>query len=95
VATVVYAGFEWDDAKAEANERKHGVTFEEAATALVDPRAIEAPEYDQPDRFVTLGMSAFLRVLFVVHTEQARSGRVRIISARKASTAQRRIYEKG
>jgi uncharacterized protein len=95
VAVVVYAGFEWDEAKAEANDRKHGVTFEEATTALVDPRAIEAPDYDHADRFVTIGMSAFLRVLFVVHTERAHSGGIRIISARKASAAQRRLYEEG
>jgi uncharacterized DUF497 family protein len=95
VATVVYEGFEWDEAKAEANDHKHGVTFEEAATAIVDPHALEAPDHDHPDRFVSIGMSAFLRVLFVVHTEAARSGRIRIISARKAAPAQRRLYEKG
>lgn len=95
VATVVYAQFEWDEAKAEANERKHGVTFEEATTAIVDPRALEAPDFDHADRFVTIGMSAFLRVLFVVQIEVARSGRIRVISARKASPAQRRLYEEG
>lgn len=95
MATVVYEDFEWDDAKAEANERKHGVTFQEAATAIADPRAIEAPDHEHQDRFVSIGMSAFLRVLFVVHTEVARSGRIRIISARKAAPAQRRLYEKG
>ncbi len=93
MATVVYADFEWDEAKAEANERKHGVTFEEATTAVVDPRAIEAPDHDHVDRFVSIGMSAFLRVLFVVITERAH-GRIRIISARKAAPAQRRLYEK-
>jgi len=87
--------FEWDEAKAAANERKHGVSFEEAATAIVDPRALEAPDLEDPERFVTIGMSAFLRVLFVVQTEVARSGRIRIISARKASPAQRRLYEEG
>lgn len=95
VATVVYGEFEWHDAKALENERKHGVTFEEATTALVDARAIEAPDFTVPDRFVTIGMSAFLRVLFVVHTEQDRGGRVRIISARRASAAQRKIYDEG
>src|SRR5262249_13263671 len=95
VATVVYADFEWEEAKAAANERKHGVTFEEATTAVVEPRALEAPDHDHPERFVTIGMSAFLRVLFVVHTEAAQSGRIRIISARKASPAQRRLYEEG
>jgi uncharacterized protein len=95
VPTVVYGEFEWDEAKAATNEHKHGVTFEEAATAIVDPRAIEAPDHADPDRFVSIGMSSFLRVLFVVHAEVARSGRIRIISARKASPAQRRVYEEG
>jgi uncharacterized DUF497 family protein len=94
VATVVYANFEWDEAKARANQRKHRVTFEEAATALVDPRALEAPDYSDPERFVSIGMSAFLRILFIVHTERAH-GRTRILSARKAAPAQRRIYEEG
>jgi uncharacterized DUF497 family protein len=95
VPTVVYGEFEWDETKAATNERKHGVTFEEAATAVVDPRALEAPEHEHADRFVSIGMSAFLRVLFVVHAEVVPSGRIRIISARKASPAQRRLYEEG
>ena len=93
--TVVCDRFEWDRAKAEANARKHGVTFEEAATALVDPRAIEAPDFEDADRFVTIGLSAWLRVLFVVHTERAPSGRTRIIHARRASARQQRFYEEG
>jgi uncharacterized DUF497 family protein len=95
VASVVYGDFEWDELKARLNEHKHGVTFEEAATALVDPRAIEAPDFDRPNRFVTIGMSAFLRVLFVVRIENTLHGRVRIISARKANAAQRKHYDQG
>jgi uncharacterized DUF497 family protein len=93
VTTRVFEDFEWDEAKAEANLRKHGVAFEEALTALADPRALEAPDLVEPKRFVTIGRSDLLRVLFVVHAESSPGGRIRIISARKASRAQRKAYE--
>jgi uncharacterized protein len=93
LATVIFGDFEWDDRKAAANLRKHGVAFEEAISALADPQALEAPEPDHPGRFVTIGRSALLRVLFVVHAENIPGGRVRIISARKAAPGQRRRYE--
>lgn len=95
MATVILGDFEWDDAKAAANLRKHGVEFEEAATAVVDPRAIAVPDFADETRIATIGLSAFLRVLFVVFVERSTSGRLRIISARKASAAQRRLYEEG
>lgn len=75
------------------NVRKHGVSFEEAVTALADPHAISAPDLVELDRWITIGRSAILRILFVVNAEQHRTGRIRIISARKASPAQRRKYE--
>jgi len=93
VATVVFGEFEWDDHKATLNLRKHGVSFEEAMTALADPRAIEARDLAIPERWITIGCSALRRVLFVVHTEALTKGRIRIISARKASVGQRRKYE--
>ena len=95
MATVVFGSFEWDDQKAATNLAKHGVSFEEAITVLDDPNAIEAPDLIEPDRYITIGRSDLLRVLFVVHLEIARSGRTRIISARKASPSQRRKYEEG
>ncbi len=76
--TVIFGDFEWDDRKAAANLRKHGVSFEEAISALADPRALEAPEFEHPWRFLTIGRSALLRVLFVVHAENIAGGRVRI-----------------
>jgi uncharacterized DUF497 family protein len=94
VALVVFGDFEWDREKATANWRKHGVTFEEALTALADPRAIEAPDLIDPSRHITIGVSMFSRTLFVVHTESVH-GRTRLISARRASPAQRRMYEEG
>jgi uncharacterized DUF497 family protein len=93
VATVVFGDFEWDSEKAASNFRRRGITFEEAITALADPRAIEAPDLIHPKRHITIGMSALFRVLFVVHTETVGGGRTRIISARRASAAQRRKYE--
>jgi hypothetical protein len=63
---VVFGDFEWDGDKARANWRKHGVTFEEAITALADPRALEAPDLLHRERHMTIGLSVMHRVLFVV-----------------------------
>ena len=93
MATVVLGDFEWDDRKAATNSRKHGVSFEEALTALADPAALTVPDVVDPIRSITIGTSALSRLLFVVHIETLRRGRVRIISARRASAAQRRKYE--
>jgi uncharacterized DUF497 family protein len=91
VCTVVYGDFEWDPAKAEANLAKHGVSFAEAATAIVDLRA---RFFDDPtpgeSRLVALGMSIKARVLYVVHIE--RGARDRIISARRATPTEEREY---
>ena len=75
---------EWDRRKAEANLRKHAVDFSEAATVFYDDLAvtISAEDVGEP-RFVTLGMSAFGRVLVVVYTW--RGDTPRLISARKAA----------
>lgn len=89
VALQRYGDFEWDTTKARENLRKHGVSFEEAITAF----ALDAPDLYIPGRFVLIGYSHRARVLFVVHAE--RGSRIRIISARKASPAQRRKYEEG
>jgi uncharacterized DUF497 family protein len=91
LATVHVGDFEWDELKARANLRKHGVAFAEAVTVFLDPRAIDAPEREHPERFVVIGRATRSRVLFVVYVE--RRDRIRLISARKASPAQRRIYE--
>jgi uncharacterized DUF497 family protein len=91
MATILYGDFEWDDVKAAANVKKHGVTFEEASTVFDDADALDAPDLLDPTRFVILGRSHEARVLFVVHAEVG--DRIRIISARKASPAQRKKYE--
>jgi uncharacterized protein len=83
----------WDPTKARVNLAKHGVSFEEAATALLDPFALEAPDRLEHDRTIVLGMSARHRVLFVVTLMIEADDVVRIISARKASALQRKRYE--
>jgi len=84
--------FEWDDFKAAANARKHGVTFEEARGVFRDPLAIEFVDDREAygeDRFVLIGMTQS-RVLVVVYV--LREQRNRIISARKAEPNERRAY---
>lgn len=86
--------FEWDDAKNTANQRKHGVSFEEASEAFADELGlvIDDPDHsDDEDRFVLLGCSA-LRLLVVCHCYRDREV-IRIISARKANGRERRIYQ--
>ena len=86
--------FEWDPAKAKMNLRKHGVAFREAATVLRDPLGITIfdPDHsDEEDRFITFGFSAAGRLLMVAHTE--RGERIRIISARGLTRAEREAYE--
>ena len=85
------AEFEWDAGKARANWRKHGVDFVDAVMALYDERALTLPD-PAPDeeRFVTLGLDAFGRILVVVYTW--RDDRIRLISARKATARERRQY---
>jgi uncharacterized DUF497 family protein len=86
--------FEWDIKKAAQNLRKHGVSFEEAATVFSDPLSITIPDplhSNEEDRFVIIGQSAKRIILVVVHTD--RKGNVRIISARKATHPERKNYE--
>ena len=88
--------FEWDEAKAVANERKHGISFEEAITVFGDLRAITIFDVEHSkaeDRFINLGLSTSGRVLVVVYTE--RSLCIRIISCRRATSTERRQYERG
>ena len=86
--------FEWDNKKAISNIQKHGVTFEEASTVLSDFLSITIPDPLHPDleeRFVTIGLSDKQRLLVVVHTD--RDSTIRLISARVATTHERKRYE--
>ena len=85
--------FEWDPDKAEANLRKHGVSFEEAATLFGDPlaRLVDDPEHSvEEERFVLFGRSSTGRLLAVMHTEHRAV--IRLISAREATPRERRQY---
>lgn len=86
--------FEWDASKARSNLKKHGISFEEATTIFGDRRAItiESSVVSGEKMLVTIGRSATGRfVIVVVHTD--RNDRIRIISARPASRAERKQYE--
>ena len=88
--------FAWDSAKAEANERKHGVTFDEASTVFGDTLSASGRDLENSVgeiRWITLGLSSHGRVLVVSHTD--RGGVIRIISARPATRKEKRIYEEG
>ena len=87
--------FAWDERKAAANLKKHGISFEEAQSVFYDEgaRYMPDPEHSKAeDRFVLLGMSARLRVLVVCHCFREDDSIIRIISARKASARERKVY---
>jgi uncharacterized protein len=89
--------FAWNPTKAAANKRKHHVSFSEAQTVFYDEEALLLDDPDHStneDRFVLLGLSANLRVLLVVHSYRGEDETIRIISARKANTTERSMYEK-
>ena len=86
--------FEWDSAKAEANLKDHGVSFDEATTVFRDTLSITIsdPDHsDSEDRFIDIGMSHRLQLLVVSYTE--RKDKIRIISARQPTRAERKSYE--
>ena len=86
--------FLWDPRKAAANERKHGVGFQEATTVFDDPLSVTIPDPDhslEEQRFLLLGLSNRRRLLVVAHSERGES--IRIISARRANRRERRTYE--
>lgn len=88
--------FVWDTRKATSNARNHGVSFEEASTALRDTLAVTGSDPDHSmgeRRFITFGESNLGRLLVVSHTEEG--DLIRIISARLATKQERRIYEEG
>lgn len=89
--------FEWDEAKAKANLKKHGVGFEEAKSVFLDDHAKLIPDPDHSideERFVLLGYSSSLKLLVVCHCYRAEGRVIRIISARKATRQEAHIYER-
>lgn len=88
--------FEWDERKEKSNLHKHRIDFKEAVSVFSDILSITINDPDhsiEEDRFIDIGMSNKNRVLVVVYTE--RQDKIRIISARKAARAERKIYEQG
>jgi uncharacterized protein len=87
--------FEWDDEKAVSNLKKHAVSFEEGVTIFNDPMiaTISDPDHSKDEeRYISIGISIEGRLLVVVHTD--RNDRIRLISCRKATSAERKSYEK-
>jgi uncharacterized DUF497 family protein len=90
--------FIWDPDKADANLRKHRVSFEEAKSVFDDPLALsgENPEHSfGEERWVTFGLSFRGRLLAVFHTEELGGTMMRLISARPGTLTERRLYEEG
>jgi uncharacterized DUF497 family protein len=86
--------YEWDAAKAKSNRKKHGVSFEQATAVFLDPFAATYPDPDHSaaeHREITLGHTIEGRLIFVAHCQ--RGNRIRIISARPATTRERHQYE--
>ncbi len=87
--------FEWDERKDKANQIKHGISFEEAATVFDDPLSLH---FDDPDhsrgeeRYIVIGLSNQSRLMFVSHTD--RNNKIRLISARLLTPKERRYYER-
>ncbi len=86
--------FEWDEKKEAANFRKHGLSFTEGESIFYDTHSLTISDPDHSadeQRFIDIGASYKNRILVVVYTE--REGRIRIISVRKASRLERKMYE--
>ncbi len=86
--------FTWDPRKAAVNLRKHGVSFEEAASVFADPLALAVEDAVDPERALLIGLSDQLRVLLSVYAE-IDDDTIRIISARRATAHERKHYEEG
>jgi len=88
--------FEWDTSKAASNKRKHAVTFEEAQSVFYDDFAIQffdEENSEHEDRFLLLGHSNQSRILLISHCVRESDNLVRIISARKATVKERKLYK--
>jgi uncharacterized DUF497 family protein len=88
--------YEWDGEKASLNREKHGVSFEEAATVFDDPLYVDLYDPDHStdeDRYLIVGTSKDGRLLIVSYVE--RNDKIRLISARELTPAERRAYEEG
>ena len=88
--------FDWNEQKAASNLAKHKVSFTEAASVFYDVQAVTYPDGEHSlgePRFLTFGLSDKQRVLVVSHVETG--GGIRIISARRLTREERKVYEEG
>ena len=88
--------FEWDKEKEKANVKKHSISFEEARTTFYDENAIQFfdPDHSEDeDRFILLGFSNQFRLLVVCHCYREEEEVIRLISARKATKSEQKMYE--
>ncbi|MEB4592474.1 BrnT family toxin [Candidatus Thiothrix sp. Deng01] len=88
--------FEWDTKKAAVNLKKHGISFEEARSVFYDEFAVQFYDdghSDNEDRFLMLGLSRESNILLVCHCERDDGQTIRIISARKATKNERKLYK--
>ena len=85
----------WDSVKAKSNRLKHGIFFSEVEPVFFDPNAIsfEDRQSEGEARFIVIGLDSLARRVVVAYTY--RNSVIRVISARKASKAEQRVYEKG
>jgi uncharacterized protein len=89
--------FAWDEAKSQRNQRKHGVSFEEAQSVFSDDHALFMGDPDHSEgeeRFLLLGLSSLLRTLVICHCFRDEEDLIRIISARKADREERALYNR-
>lgn len=89
--------FVWDNRKADSNNQKHGVSFEEAATVFEDENGLvifDPDHSEEEDRFIILGFSNVLRLLVVCHCYREDEEQIRIISVRKATVRESATYER-
>ena len=89
--------FIWDEDKNKTNQKKHGISFDEAKTVFFDENAVEFQDPDhskEEDRFILLGFSFKLRMLVVCYCYREKDTVIRIISARKATNKERLNYER-
>ncbi len=92
-----YIRFTWDPQKSIENYKKHGIAFNEAKSIFYDPNArlIFDPDHSvKEDRFIMIGISNKLRIIIVCHCYREKEEVIRIISARKATAAEARFYER-
>jgi uncharacterized DUF497 family protein len=88
--------FEWNPLKAASNKKKHGISFEEAKSVFYDEFAVQFYDSDNSEteeRFLMLGLSNESRVLLICHCEKEAGDLIRIISARKATKNERKLYK--